>query len=120
EAMATGFIRDLKLPMPDRNLEVGSASHAVQTANVMIRFEAVGLEEKPDLIVVVGDVNSTMAAALVGAKLRIPVAHVEAGLRSFDRAMPEEINRIVTDQISALLYTTERTAHDNLAREGIP
>ncbi|HVZ23117.1 MAG TPA: UDP-N-acetylglucosamine 2-epimerase (non-hydrolyzing) [Vicinamibacterales bacterium] len=120
EAMATGFIRDLKLPMPDRNLEVGSASHAVQTANVMIRFESVCLEERPDLIVVVGDVNSTMAAALVGAKLRIPVAHVEAGLRSFDRAMPEEINRIVTDRVSDLLLTPSRDADENLAREGVP
>jgi UDP-N-acetylglucosamine 2-epimerase (non-hydrolysing) len=120
EAMATGFIRDLQLPMPDRNLEVGSASHAVQTANVMIRFEPVCLEEKPDLIVVVGDVNSTMAAALVGAKLRIPVAHVEAGLRSFDRAMPEEINRIVTDRVSDLLLTPSRDGDENLTREGVP
>ena len=120
EAMATGFIRDLKLPVPDRDLEVGSASHAVQTANVMIRFEAVCMEERPDLIVVVGDVNSTMAAALVGAKLRIPVAHVEAGLRSFDRAMPEEINRIVTDRVSEILLTPSRDGDDNLLREGVP
>jgi len=120
EAMATGFIRDLQLPMPDRDLGVGSASHAVQTANVMIRFEAVCVEERPDLIVVVGDVNSTMAAALVGAKLRIPVAHVEAGLRSFDRTMPEEINRVVTDRVSDILLTPSRDGDDNLLREGVP
>ena len=120
EAMAGGFIRELQLPVPDRNLEVGSASQAVQTANVMIRFEAVCVEERPDLIVVVGDVNSTMAAALVGAKLRIPVAHVEAGLRSFDRAMPEEINRIVTDRVSDLLLTPSRDGDENLRREGVP
>ncbi len=120
EAMATGFIRDLRLPMPDRDLEVGSASHAVQTANVMIRFETICLEEHPDLIVVVGDVNSTMAAALVGAKLTIPVAHVEAGLRSFDRAMPEEINRIVTDRVSNILLTPSRDGDENLRSEGVP
>jgi len=119
EAMAKGFIRELKLPMPDRDLEVGSASHAVQTANVMIRFEAVCLEEKPDMIVVVGDVNSTMAAALVGAKLLIPVAHVEAGLRSFDREMPEEINRVVTDRVADLLLTPSRDGDENLIREGV-
>src|SRR5207244_7970511 len=118
EAMAGGFIRELKLPMPDRNLEVGSASQAVQTANVMIRFEAVCLDERPDLIVVVGDVNSTMAAALVGAKLLIPVAHVEAGLRSFDRTMPEEINRIVTDRLAEILLTPSRDGNENLLREG--
>src|SRR5947207_8014471 len=120
EAMAGGFIRELELPMPDRNLEVGSASQAVQTANVMIRFEAMCVEERPDLIVVVGDVNSTMAAALVGAKLRIPVAHVEAGLRSFDRTMPEEINRIVTDRVSDLLLTPSPDGNENLRNEGIP
>jgi UDP-N-acetylglucosamine 2-epimerase (non-hydrolysing) len=120
EAMAGGFIHDLRLPAPDRNLEVGSASHAVQTATVMIRFEAVCEQVRPDLIVVVGDVNSTLAAALVGAKLQIPVAHVEAGLRSFDRTMPEEINRIVTDRISEILLTPSIDANDNLKREGIP
>jgi UDP-N-acetylglucosamine 2-epimerase (non-hydrolysing) len=119
DAMAKGFIRELQLPVPDRDLEVGSASHAVQTANVMIRFEAVCLDEHPDLIVVVGDVNSTMAAALVGAKLLIPVAHVEAGLRSFDRTMPEEINRIVTDRISGILLTPSSDANENLRREGV-
>ena len=120
EAMAKGFIRELALPVPDRDLEVGSATHAVQTANVMVRFEAVCQDERPDLIVVVGDVNSTMAAALVGAKLLIPVAHVEAGLRSFDRTMPEEINRIVTDRISDILLTPSRDANENLRHEGAP
>jgi UDP-N-acetylglucosamine 2-epimerase (non-hydrolysing) len=120
EAMATGFIRELQLPVPDRDLGVGSASHAVQTANVMIRFEAVCQEERPDLVVVVGDVNSTMAATLVAAKLMIPVAHVEAGLRSFDRTMPEEINRIVTDRVADLLLTPSRDADENLLREGVP
>ncbi len=119
DAMAKGFIRELHLPVPDRDLEVGSATHAVQTANVMVRFEAVCQEEHPDLIVVVGDVNSTMAAALVGAKLLIPVAHVEAGLRSFDRTMPEEINRIVTDRVSDILLTPSRDGNENLRREGV-
>jgi UDP-N-acetylglucosamine 2-epimerase (non-hydrolysing) len=120
DAMAGGFIRELALPVPDRNLEVGSASHAVQTANVMIRFEQVCLEEKPDLVVVVGDVNSTMAATLVASKLLIPVAHVEAGLRSFDREMPEEINRIVTDRLADLLLTPSADGDENLLREGVP
>ncbi len=120
EAMAKGFIRELSLPMPDRDLEVGSASHAVQTGNVMIRFEQVCLEERPDLVVVVGDVNSTMAATLVATKLHIPVAHVEAGLRSFDRTMPEEINRIVTDRLADLLLTPSPDGNDNLLREGVP
>ena len=120
EAMAKGFIRELNLPMPDRDLEVGSASHAVQTGNVMIRFEQVCLEERPDLVVVVGDVNSTMAATLVAAKLLIPVAHVEAGLRSNDRAMPEEINRIVTDRLADLLLTPSPDGNENLLREGVP
>ena len=118
EAMAKGFIRELSLPMPDRDLEVGSASHAVQTANVMIRFEQVCLEEKPDLVVVVGDVNSTMAATIVAAKLHIPVAHVEAGLRSFDREMPEEINRIVTDRLADILLTPSPDGDENLLKEG--
>jgi len=120
EAMAKGFIRELSLPMPDRDLEVGSASHAVQTANVMIRFEQVCLEERPDLVVVVGDVNSTMAATLVAAKLLIPVAHVEAGLRSNDRTMPEEINRIVTDRLADILLTPSPDGNENLLREGAP
>ena len=110
---------DLELPAPDVNLGVGSGSHAVQTAEVMKRFEPVVIDAKPSCVIVVGDVNSTMACTLVASKLHVPVVHVEAGLRSFDRGMPEEINRVVTDQIADLLYTTERTAHDNLAREGI-
>jgi UDP-N-acetylglucosamine 2-epimerase (non-hydrolysing) len=118
-ALNDRLFADLELPAPDVNLEVGSASHAVQTADVMKRFEPVVLQHKPACVIVVGDVNSTMACTLVAAKLHVPVVHVEAGLRSFDRSMPEEINRIVTDQIADLLYTTERTAHDNLAREGI-
>ncbi|HET9833763.1 MAG TPA: UDP-N-acetylglucosamine 2-epimerase (non-hydrolyzing), partial [Vicinamibacterales bacterium] len=120
EAMAKSFIHELSLPLPDCDLEVGSASHAVQTAHVMIRFEQVCLTEKPDLVVVVGDVNSTMAATLVAAKLRIPVAHVEAGLRSFDRTMPEEINRMVTDRLADILLTPSRDADENLLREGVP
>jgi UDP-N-acetylglucosamine 2-epimerase (non-hydrolysing) len=120
EAMAQGFIRELSLPVPDRNLDVGSASHAVQTANVMVRFEQVCLDERPDLVVVVGDVNSTMAATLVAAKLLIPVAHVEAGLRSFDWTMPEEVNRVVTDRLAKILLTPSRDANENLLREGTP
>jgi UDP-N-acetylglucosamine 2-epimerase (non-hydrolysing) len=111
---------DLALPVPDINLEVGSGTHAVQTAEVMKRFEPVLDRFHPCCVVVVGDVNSTLACSLVAAKKSVPVVHVEAGLRSFDREMPEEINRVLTDQIADLLYTTERSAHDNLAREGIP
>lgn len=114
------FFHDLGIPRPDTQLEVGSGSHAVQTAEIMKRFEAVLDAEPPTAVLVVGDVNSTLAAALVAAKKRVPVVHVEAGLRSFDRSMPEEINRILTDQISDLLFATEPTALDNLAREGIP
>jgi UDP-N-acetylglucosamine 2-epimerase (non-hydrolysing) len=110
---------DLQLPAPDLNLEVGSGTHAVQTAEIMRRFEPIVDDLRPDCVVVVGDVNSTLACALVASKKRTPVAHVEAGLRSFDRDMPEEINRLLTDQIADLLYTTERDAADNLAREGI-
>ncbi|HEX6707557.1 MAG TPA: UDP-N-acetylglucosamine 2-epimerase (non-hydrolyzing) [Albitalea sp.] len=118
-ALNDRLFADLELPAPDVNLEVGSGSHAVQTAEVMKRFEPVMLQHKPSCVIVVGDVNSTMACTLVAAKLHVPVVHVEAGLRSFDRGMPEEVNRVVTDQIADLLYTTERSAHDNLAREGI-
>ena len=118
-ALNDRLFADLELPAPDVNLEVGSGSHAVQTAEVMRRFEPVMLQYNPACVIVVGDVNSTMACTLVAAKLHVPVVHVEAGLRSFDRGMPEEINRVVTDQIADLLYTTERTAQDNLAREGI-
>jgi UDP-N-acetylglucosamine 2-epimerase (non-hydrolysing) len=110
---------DLNLPAPDINLEVGSGTHAVQTAEVMRRFEPVLDRHAPSCVVVVGDVNSTLACTLVASKKGVPVAHVEAGLRSYDRSMPEEINRVLTDQIADLLYTTERLAHDNLAREGI-
>jgi UDP-N-acetylglucosamine 2-epimerase (non-hydrolysing) len=113
------FFRALGLPEADVNLEVGSGSHAVQTAEVMKRIEPVFERVRPDLVIVVGDVNSTLAAALVAAKLGIPIAHVEAGLRSFDRTMPEEINRVLTDQISSLLFTTEPSAERNLVAEGI-
>jgi UDP-N-acetylglucosamine 2-epimerase (non-hydrolysing) len=119
EAMSKSFLRELQLPAPDRNLEVGSASHAVQTAKVMIGFEQVCLEDKPDLVVVAGDVNSTMAASLVAAKLMIPIAHLEAGLRSHDRAMPEEVNRIVTDCLADLLLTPSTDGDENLIKEGV-
>ena len=110
---------DLRLPVPDINLGVGSGTHAVQTAEVMRRFEPVLESKNPSCVLVVGDVSSTLACSLVAAKKGVPVVHVEAGLRSFDRSMPEEINRVLTDQIADLLYTTERAAHVNLAREGI-
>jgi len=110
---------DLRLPHPDINLEVGSATHAVQTAEVMRRFEPVVDAQRPSCVLVVGDVNSTLACTLVCAKKEVPVVHVEAGLRSYDRAMPEEINRVLTDQIADRLYTTERSAQANLAREGV-
>lgn len=118
-AMKDRLFADLGLPEPDVNLAVGSGSHAVQTAEVMKRFEPVIDEHGARAVLVVGDVNSTLACALVAAKRHVPVVHVESGLRSEDRRMPEEINRVLTDQISDLLYTTERSAHDNLAREGI-
>lgn len=118
-AMNERLFADLDLPEPDLNLEVGSGTHAVQTAEVMRRFEPVVDDLAPSCVIVVGDVNSTLACSLVTVKKRVPVAHVEAGLRSFDRDMPEEINRILTDQIADLLYTTERDAADNLMREGI-
>lgn len=120
EKMSKLFFEELEIPKPDIDLEVGSASHAVQTAKIMIEFEKVLLQERPDLIVVVGDVNSTIGCALPAVKLEIPVAHVEAGLRSFDRTMPEEINRILTDAISAYLFVTEPSGQENLLREGIP
>ncbi len=119
QAMKTSFFEQLGLPEPDVDLEVGSGSHAVQTAEIMKRFEPVLDERKASAIVVVGDVNSTIACALVAIKKHVPVFHVEAGLRSNDREMPEEINRILTDQISDLLFTTERGARVNLEREGI-
>jgi UDP-N-acetylglucosamine 2-epimerase (non-hydrolysing) len=114
------FFEELGLPDPDLNLGVGSGSHAVQTAAVMVSLETVFLERRPDLVVVYGDVNSTVAAALVAAKLHIPVAHVEAGLRSFDLTMPEEVNRRLTDQLSDLLFVTSPEAIGHLAREGLP
>src|SRR5437870_4730474 len=116
--MSDIFLQQLGLPEPDVNLAVGSGSHAHQTAEIMSRFEQVALQQKPDLVVVYGDVNSTMAATIVSAKLLIPVAHVEAGLRSFDNTMPEEINRLVTDALAELLFTTSRDADENLKREG--
>ena len=118
-AMSDSFFEQLGIPRPDVNLEVGSASHAVQTAEIMRAFEPVLDEERPRAVLVVGDVNSTIACALVAAKKGIKVIHVEAGLRSYDRAMPEEINRVLTDQISDLLFTTEREAEANLQKEGI-
>ncbi len=118
-AMSDSFFVDLGMPKPDVHLNVGSASHAVQTAKVMIAFEPVLLEHKPDWVLVVGDVNSTIACTLVASKLGIKVAHVEAGLRSGDRTMPEEINRILTDSISDLLLTPSPDGNENLKREGI-
>jgi len=117
--MSEIFFRELDMPSPHINLEVGSGSHAVQTANIMIRFEQVCLKEKPDWVFVVGDVNSTMACTLVAAKMGIKVAHVEAGLRSFDRTMPEEINRIVTDSLADLLFTPSLDGNENLKNEGV-
>jgi len=118
--MSDVFFRELELPEPDVNLAVGSGSHAEQTGQIMQRFEPVVLEQRPDLVMVYGDVNSTIAAALVCAKLNIRVAHVEAGLRSFDRSMPEEINRLLTDQIADLLLTPSEDGDRNLLREGVP
>lgn len=119
-AMSDSFFRDLELPQPDTHLGVGSASHAAQTAAVMQRFEPIVINEKPDWVLVVGDVNSTLACALVCVKLGVKVAHVEAGLRSRDRTMPEEINRLLTDQIADLLLTPSADADANLRAEGIP
>jgi UDP-N-acetylglucosamine 2-epimerase (non-hydrolysing) len=117
--MSDLFFRQLGIPEPDLNLEVGSASHAVQTAEIMRAFEPVVLSHRPDAVLVVGDVNSTIACGLVAVKLGIRLVHVEAGLRSFDRDMPEEINRVLTDAISDLLFCTEQSGVDNLRREGI-
>jgi UDP-N-acetylglucosamine 2-epimerase (non-hydrolysing) len=119
ERMSSLFFDQLGLPRPDIDLEVGSASHAVQTARVMTAFEQVCLRARPDLVIVVGDVNSTLACALTAKKLGIRVAHIEAGLRSWDMTMPEEINRLCTDAICDLLFTTDRFANDNLRNEGI-
>jgi UDP-N-acetylglucosamine 2-epimerase (non-hydrolysing) len=119
EAMSRVFFDQLEIPRPDVNLEVGSSSHGRQCAEIMLRFEPLVEEWKPDLLVVVGDVNSTVACAMVASKLGIRVAHVEAGLRSFDREMPEEINRLLTDAISDYLFVTEPSGLDNLRREGV-
>lgn len=117
--MSDVFFQQLGLPEPDLNLEVGSGSHARQTAEILSHFEPVVSEHKPDLVLVYGDVNSTVATALVCAKLLVPVGHVEAGLRSFDRTMPEEINRLLTDQVSDLLFTPSTDGNENLLREGV-
>ena len=119
EKLSNYFFRDLCIPKPDINLDVGSASHAVQTAEIMKRFEKVCIKEIPSHVIVVGDVNSTVACALVASKLGIKVVHVEAGLRSFDRRMPEEINRLLTDSMSDLLFTSEESANTNLLQEGV-
>jgi len=119
QAMKDTFFQQLGIPEPDKDLGVGSGTHAVQTANIMLRFEPVLDEVAPFAVLVVGDVNSTIACGLVAVKKNIPLIHVEAGLRSYDREMPEEINRILTDQLSDLLFTTERAAADNLLKEGI-
>jgi UDP-N-acetylglucosamine 2-epimerase (non-hydrolysing) len=118
--MSQIFFNDLELPPPDIHLGIGSGSHAEQTGNVMIALEQVFLKEKPDLVIVVGDINSTLAAALAAAKLMIPLAHIEAGIRSGDRAMPEEINRLVTDHLSQYLFTTSEYDDLNLKKEGVP
>jgi len=120
ENMSDLFFRELDIPEPDINLEVGSASHAVQTARIMERFEKVCLDVQPDMVMVVGDVNSTVACTLVASKLNIKTAHYEAGLRSNDRSMPEEINRIVTDSICEYFFTTSKDANENLIKEGKP
>jgi UDP-N-acetylglucosamine 2-epimerase (non-hydrolysing) len=120
KAMSESFFTDLGIPEPDVNLGVGSGTHGEQTAQVLMKIEALLIERKPHLVLVVGDVNSTIAATLAAVKLYIPVAHVEAGLRSWDRKMPEEINRVLTDSVSDWLFTTEPSAEENLLREGIP
>lgn len=118
--MSDSFFADLELPDPDFHLGVGSGSHAEQTGRIMMAYEKLCTEESPDLVIVVGDVNSTMACTLVAAKLEVTVAHLEAGLRSFDRSMPEEINRLVTDALADILWTPSPDADENLLREGIP
>jgi len=120
EKMSTFFFRDLDLPNPNVYLGVGSGNHGEQTGKILIQFEKILLKENPDLVIVVGDVNSTLACALAAVKLHIPIAHVEAGLRSFDKKMPEEINRILTDAISDYLFTPSPDGDENLIREGVP
>jgi UDP-N-acetylglucosamine 2-epimerase (non-hydrolysing) len=117
--MSDVFLQQLEIPVPDFNLSVGSGTHAAQTAEIMIRFEQVLMESRPDLVLVYGDVNSTLAAAIVCSKLHIKIGHVEAGLRAFDRTMPEEINRVLTDQVADLLFTPSQDGNDNLQREGV-
>src|SRR5438445_223732 len=117
--MSEHFFTELEIPPPDFNLNVGSGSHAVQIAEVMKRLEPILTAEQPDLVLVVGDVNSTLASALTAVKLGIPVAHVEAGLRSFDRTMPEEVNRLLTDSIADILFVTEESGQQHLLKEGI-
>src|SRR5271166_2552126 len=117
--MSDVFFEQLEIPAPDLNLGVGSGTHAQQTAEIMSRFEPVVLEKRPDVVLVYGDVNSTMAATVVCSKLLVPVGHVEAGLRSFDRTMPEEINRLITDQLADWLFTPSEDGDRNLRREGI-
>src|SRR5262249_28662644 len=119
-AMSDVFLEQLKLGQPDFNLQVGSGTHHAQTAQIVKSFGELVQAHRPDMIVVAGDVNSTMACALGGGKELIPVGHVEGGLRSFGRTMPEEVNRVVTDAVSDMLFTTEPSAGDNLAREGVP
>lgn len=120
EKMSKAFFVDLQLPKPDFYLGIGSGTHAEQVANVMIAFEKILISEKPDMVIVVGDVNSTIACSMTAVKLGIKVAHIEAGLRSRDRAMPEEINRILTDSISDYLFVTEKSGYENLLNEGVP
>ncbi len=117
--MSKNFFKELNIPKPDYNLKIGSGSHTWQIAKIMLKLEAVALKEKPNLIVVAGDVNSTLAGALAAAKLQIPIAHIEAGLRSFDNSMPEEINRKITDSLSDYLFVTEPSGVENLLNEGI-
>jgi UDP-N-acetylglucosamine 2-epimerase (non-hydrolysing) len=117
--MSDIFFRQLNIPEPDHNLEVGSGTHARQTADIMVRLESVIIRDKPDLVLVYGDVNSTVAAALVCSKLLVPIAHVEAGLRSFDRTMPEEINRVLTDRVANYLFTPSADGNENLIHEGV-
>jgi UDP-N-acetylglucosamine 2-epimerase (non-hydrolysing) len=118
--MSDIFFRQLDIPEPDFNLNVGSASHAQQTADIMVRLEPAVIETKPDIVLVYGDVNSTVAAALVCSKMLVPLGHVEAGLRSFDRTMPEEINRVLTDRVADYLFTPSADGNENLLREGVP